>query len=171
MRAWIAGSRDATNRCTPWPPENSTVTDWDYHLELYLTVMERLACHLSQVLLRKTAHFQDSTTISRDEYASDVDELTSSPFLFPYANAPQWNVDILRGSYFDFKQVGPSGGMLPVDTPPMPIVEFTEESQNLGHVLIRLQGYSSANREFGAFRSQFPVTLVFDACFHKKRVL
>lgn len=144
------------------------MADWDYHLELYLTVMERLACNLGQVLQQK--HFtrtrDDSKPELSDDSGDDGDELTSSPFLFPNSNIPQWNVDILRGSYFDLHRDGPSGTIVKA-VPPMPIVEFTKESATTGHVLIRLQGHSVENSEFGLQRSKQPVTMVFDARFPK----
>eukprot|EP00934_Nitzschia_sp_Nitz4_P007337 Nitzschia sp. Nitz4//scaffold10_size219509//132095//133330//NITZ4_001438-RA/size219509-snap-gene-0.399-mRNA-1//-1//CDS//3329532950//7327//frame0 len=141
-------SRDATNRVSPWPPEGSLIEEWDYHLELYLTVMERIASHLGQVLL-KPCHLAEE----------DDDDFTSSPFLFPHATPPRWNVDILRGSYFNLHSQ--KEGIIP----PMPIVEFSEDSKHPGHILIRIQGVSQPNGEFGDFRSPQAVTLTFDACF------
>lgn len=54
---------------------------------------------------------------------------------------------------------------------PFPVVEFVQKKSSLssGHVLIRLQGYPVANKEFGSIgshysRQQQPVSLVFDAC-------
>jgi hypothetical protein len=150
------------------------VDDWDYHLELYLTVMERIACNLGMVLQKKQQLQTVKTTNERkieqsflDDQGDDGDELTSSPFLFPSSNVPQWNVDILRGSYFDLHRDGADGPYKA--TSPMPIVEFTKESENAGHVLIRLQGESTENSEFGSQRSRQPVTLVFDACFRSDR--
>lgn len=160
-------SRDATNSCSPWPPENTSAEDWNYHLELYLTVMERIACHLGLVLQKKqpARTHQGRSELSNDP-GDDGDELTSSPFLFPNSNIPQWNVDILRGSYFDLHKYGPSG-TIDKSVPPMPIVEFSKESESTGHVLIRMQGHSMVNAEFGPQRSKDPVTLVFDARFPK----
>lgn len=162
-------SRDTTNRCGSWPPPNSLVGDWNYHLELYLTVMERMACHLGMVLQKKQVHPLKVDDIEKyGEKGDDGDELTSSPFLFPNSNIPQWNVEILRGFYFDLQKDGPEGTSSN-SIPPLPIVEFRKESENTGHVLIRLQGYSAENIEFGAQRSNQAVTLVFDACFRHER--
>lgn len=131
--------------------------------------MERIACNLGMVLQKKQLQIgkTDRGGVERaflDDRGDDGDELTSSPFLFPNPNVPQWNVDILRGSYFDLYRDGPDGPSKVV--PPMPIVEFTKES---GRVLIRLQGEASENLDFGSQRSRQPVTLVFDACFRSDR--
>jgi hypothetical protein len=158
---FVTDSRDATNRCSPWPPEgnDSSSEAWNYHLELYLTVMERLAFHLGMVLQRK------HTTQPADE-DEDEDDITSSPLLFPSSTTPQWNVDVLRGAYFDLHHRSDSSPPLQ----PFPIVEFTQDSEtNTGHVLIRLQGHAMPNEEFPE-RSQQPVTLVFDACFRKEQI-
>jgi hypothetical protein len=102
------------------------------------------------------------------EKGDDGDELTSSPFLFPNSNIPQWNVEILRGFYFDLHKDTPEGTSCN-NIPPLPIVEFRKVSEDTGHVLIRLQGYSVDNSEFGSQRSNQAVTLVFDACFRNER--
>jgi hypothetical protein len=91
--------------------------------------------------------------------------------LFPSASRtnPHWNVDVLRGAYFDLHQSddGSSGSNIP----PLPIVEFTHDSQTTGHVLIRLQGYPLPNDEFLTGHTPQPITLVFDACFRNKEML
>ena len=138
-----------------------------------------MACHLGLVLQSKHATGSKRPTSTNDDYLTvktsvrnavssddgdDGDELTSSPYLFPNSSSPQWNVDILRGSYFELQKDGPSGVQVQVTTP-MPIIEFTKGAENTGHVLIRLQGLSSNNDAFSLNRSPEPVTLVFDACF------
>jgi hypothetical protein len=97
--------------------------------------------------------------------------------LFPSASRtnPHWNVDVLRGAYFDLHQSddsddGSSSGSNS-NIPPLPIVEFTHDSQTTGHVLIRLQGYPLPNHEFLTGHSPRPITLVFDACFRNKEML
>jgi len=156
-------------------------------MELYLTVMERMAGHLGMVLQKKqllhpvkpTTTTTTTTTMetkpplsSSEEDGGDGDELTSSPFLFPNSNLPQWTVDILRGSYFDLQMDGLTSGTISRDIPPMPIVEFTASKvpEKAGHVTIRLQGQSSeTNINFQHQRSKQPVTLVFDASFRNER--
>lgn len=129
--------------------------------------MERIACHLGMVLQKKhRTRTQERKNSFPEDVGDDGDELTSSPFLFPNSNMPQWNVDILRGSYFELRKDGPSGAVVK-SVPPMPIVEFNKESESTGHVLIRLQGQSTENVDFGDQRSTQPVTLVFDARFPK----
>lgn len=136
--------------------------------------MNRIACHLGMVLQRKQLSTVKKDDMEKyidedhDDKGDDGDELTSSPFLFPNSHTPQWNVEILRGAYYDLHKDGPQG-MVSKNIPPSPIVEFNKESGNTGHVLIRLQGYSENNAEFGSQRSQQPVTLVFDACFREER--
>ncbi len=131
--------------------------------------MERMACHLGMVIQKKQLQPVKTGHLEKyDDKGDDGDELTSSPFLFPNSNIPQWNVDILRGSYFDLHKDGPLG-VVSKNIPPMPIVEFNKESENTGHVLIRMQGYSQDNLEFGTQRSNQPVTLVFDACFRDEK--
>jgi hypothetical protein len=139
-------------------------------MELYLTVMERMAGHLGMVLQKKQLQpLKTTEMLQPEDHDDDGDELTSSPFLFPNSNLPQWNVDILRGSYFDLHKDGPSG-TISKHMAPMPIVEFSKESENTGHVIIRLQGHSSeTNIDFESQRSRQPVTLVFDACFRSER--
>lgn len=157
---------DSTNSCFAWPPDqgsSSRVTvDWDYHMSLYLTVMERLARNLGLILQKKLKR--------QDEGDDDHNEFTSSPLLFPKNQAPHWNVDLLRGTYFDIYHRFPdSNEDMP---PPMPIVEFSHASNDSqttnGHVLIRLQGYAAPNDDFSAQHSRKPVTLVFDACFQSQ---
>lgn len=132
--------------------------------------MERMTGHLGMVLQKKQLPSVKSNGKAAVPEDGDGDELTSSPFLFPNSNAPQWNVDILRGSYFDLRKDGPSGTVAGKSIAPMPIVEFSRESENSGHVILRLQGYSSGtNLDFHNQYSKQPVTLVFDACFRSER--
>jgi hypothetical protein len=151
-------SQSGTNRCTPWPPPETVAVDWNHHLTLYLTVMERLACHLGMVFQRK----HNSPAPSED----DDDDFTSSPLLFPDSpSSPHWNVDVLRGAYFDLHH---SDGSSDSRIPPLPIVEFNHDSETTGHALIRLQGHAMHNHEFSMECSGHPVTLVFDACFRSE---
>ena len=137
--------------------------------------MERMACHLGMVLQKKQVHNPLKVVDDMEKYGGagdDGDELTSSPFLFPNSNIPQWNVEILRGFYFHLQKDGTSsseGETSSHPIPPLPIVEFRKESERTGHVLIRLQGYAAENMEFGSQRSNQAVTLVFDACFRQER--
>jgi hypothetical protein len=163
-------SRNSTNRCSPWPPSTLTAgepssNDWNQNLALYLTVMERIACKLGVVLKREPTRLPGTDQTAED----DDDELTSSPLLFPTL-AAQWNVDVLRGSYYDVHTTTGIEG----ETPPVPIVEWTRSnSSTMGHVLIRLQGHATEDNGLpgkspsgGSQRG--PVTLVFDACFRNE---
>jgi hypothetical protein len=153
-------SGDSKNRCSPWPPPEPLLHDWDYHLTLYLTVMRRLACNLGMVLQGKS-----NSKRARSADDGDSDDFMSSPLLFPSSPpSPQWNVDFLRGAYYDLKHdQGLSRSQHILAT--LPIVEFTRDSRTAGHVLIRLQGSPRPNPEFHSECSRKPVTLVFDACF------
>jgi hypothetical protein len=151
-------SRDATNACFAWPPtqkKNKRLeVEWDYHITLYLTVMERLAKTLGLVLQKKNKRHE-----------SDDDDFVSSSLLFPSNQTLHWNVDLLRGSYFDLSHV--DGKNANADRNWI-IVEFSnarDDTQTTnGHVLIRLQGCASPNADFNVQHSRKPVTLVFDAC-------
>lgn len=156
-------SRDATNKAMSWPPEShGSGVDWEYHMSLYLAVMERLSNTLGLVLQKNLA-----PPFSSEE--ENKDEIMSSPLLFPQSSTPHWNVDILRGSYFELHQSTHSMK----DVPLFPIVEFSQmrdsEVQQNGHILIRLQGTAGPNLEFsGIQNSRQPVSLVFDACFRNE---
>ena len=133
-------SRNSTNRCSPWPPSplaagEPSSNDWNENLSLYLTVMERIACKLGVVLKREPTRLPDAHQAAEDK--DDDDDLTSSPLLFPTSSAPHFNVDVLRGSYYNVHTTTAIEGAIP----PVPIVEWTRSnSSTMGHVLIRLQG-------------------------------
>lgn len=158
-------SREATNQITHWPPNPSLVDDWDYHLELYLTVMERISRHLGAVLQRKPTN-ANKAYLSKPDDGRDDDEITSSPLLFPFSSPPQWNVDISRSINYELARNNESAIVHPA-IPPMPIVEFRDDSERTGHVVIRIQGTSAMNSHFGSDRSRAPVSLVFDAAYRK----
>lgn len=175
--------RDSKNRCHPWPPPSpgaDATHDWDYHLTLYLTVMTRLVSNLGMVLQQggrrrnnnnnegtnvSQQNFAPKNTIMDDEDRSD-DDYTASPLLFPNCSPnPQFNVDILRGAYYDLKHENDdqeegwsfSENEIPIhDIPVLPIVEFKRGDSSMsktssstdGHVLVRLQGYPTRRNEF-----------------------
>lgn len=152
----------------------------------------------------------DNDNLYDDGDDVDLSSLLSSP------PSPIWNVNILRGAYFDFEPIatvvdsinensecseqpkkgternhsvdedrlldgastrvkmGRTGGGDSNRIRPFPVVEFVQQqsSSSSGHVLIRLQGYPVANKEFGNIGSHYaslqhqqqPVSLVFNAC-------
>eukprot|EP00980_Cylindrotheca_fusiformis_P026229 scaffold15521_cov119-Cylindrotheca_fusiformis.AAC.3 len=157
--------RDATNQCSRWPPRDRSSTDWNHHMSLYLTVMERLSKNLGLVMKKTPPSIQDN---EEDEGDNNHNDVVSSPLLFANSNQiPHWNVDILRGSYFDLHHADGRSDSIP----PMPIVEFSHvqnDSETIGHVLIRLQGRALPNDGFHVEHSRKPVTLVFDACFQSE---
>lgn len=156
--------QDGTNRCSQWPIRTST--DWDYHMSLYVAVMERLVKNLGLVLPCRREPFQSKRGQEESEQRNH-DDFTASPLLFPSSNRiPHWNVDILRGGVFQFYDGDDC--TLNDDMTPTPIVEFSHvdnDSEAQGRVLIRLQGKSVPNRAFHFGQSGRRVTLVFDACF------
>jgi len=124
--------------------------------------MERIACQLGMVLQQRK---RTRTTL---DDIGDYDDVTGSPLLFPNSKSPHWNVDVLRGSVFDLQIENQevSDDTLANLIRPFPIVEFTQDSDKSGHVLIRLQGLAMPNPEFQCYTAPLePVTLVFDACF------
>jgi hypothetical protein len=159
--------RDGTNQCSRWPPRVRSNIDWNHQMTLYLTVMERLAKNLGLVMQKKKSP-SPTREDEDDQEDGNQDDIVSSPLLFPSTNQmPHWNVDILRGSYFDLYHVDGSTDSIP----PMPMVEFShiqDDSETIGHVLIRLQGHALPNDEFHVEHSRKPVTLVFDACFRSE---
>lgn len=159
--------RDATNQCSHWPPRVRSSIDWNHQMTLYLTVMERLAKNLGLVMKKRRSRSPNRED-EDDHDACSHDDVVSSPMLFPGSNQmPHWNVDILRGSYFDLYHGDGSTDSIP----PMPIVEFShiqDDSETIGHVLVRLQGRALPNDEFHVEHSRKPVTLVFDACFRSE---
>jgi len=124
--------RDGTNSCFPPPSTNEMsinsrngenyrigeggidCTDWDYNITLYLTVMERLAKSLGQVLKPSSTKNDHGTNLTSfrsnriDNKNSDEDGNFSSPPLLCVPPQPRWSVDILRGAYFDFQPIGNS---------------------------------------------------------------
>ena len=124
--------------------------------------MERLACHLGMVLQKRISKRRDDGHLDLGKYGEgDSDEdITASPLLFPTSNKPHWHVDILRGYHYDLHH-NDGESVMPV----MPIVEFTHDNPNSGHVLIRIQGLPMHNLELVSEPSRQAVTLVFDACF------
>ncbi|CAJ1941518.1 unnamed protein product [Cylindrotheca closterium] len=134
-------------------------------MSLYVAVMERLVKNLGLVLPSRSDALQSEWGEKKNEERK-YDDFTASPLLFPSSNhIPHWNVDILRGGVFKFYD---EDGTSTEDIAPVPIVEFSytdNDSEALGHVLVRLQGRSLPNRAFTAGQSGRRVTLVFDACF------
>ena len=156
--------QDGTNRCSNWPMP--TTVDWDYHMSLYVTVMERLVRNLGLVLAGRS---EPDQSIMGDEESEERNycDVMSSPLLFPNSShIPQWNVGILRGGVFQF--FNGADGKPNDDVKPCPIVELSHlhhDSEILGHLLIRLQGNSLPNRAFHVGKTGRRVSLVFDACF------
>jgi hypothetical protein len=140
-------SREGINAHSAWPSENFDETK---DMELYLTVMNRLANHLSECLKWE---YPPAADPMRDD--DDFTPTTIRTLPRPH----RWNVDILRGSVFP--------GM---HEEPTPIVEWTPREGLLapGHVCIRLQGAPNDTGESLRRKRKSPVTLVFDACYRNQ---
>ena len=170
---------DSSNQLSKWPPprRNSSSQElpssddlssgaWNENLALYLTAMERIACRLATALPREHDKQQIDDVRKSDKFrsrddADDDDDFTSSTALFPASSSlrPDWNVDILRGSYFDLHNQDTPGLNGNDNTrkpssiqPTVPIVEWIQghHPSTLGHVLIRIQGQSAENNAFSS---------------------
>ena len=147
---------DSSNRLQKWPPP-STQEAWNDHMALYLTAMERIACKLALALPREHDFNIKSSRHNKDD-SDDDDDFTSSTALFPSISSikPDWNVDILRGSYFDLHQQDSSGSSgsecIHNIQSAVPIVEWVQgyHPSTLGHVLVRIQGYPMNNIAFAS---------------------
>lgn len=141
--------RDGTNRASPWNAQEDSLQP---SMELYLTVMNRLAAHLGVVL------------IDQDDDDDDDDDKTSSSSSVSTTTTPisHWNVDILRGLAYPPQLISAS-----LD----PVVEWMPRKGIAapGHVCLRLQGVADVDVESELTaprrKKRLPVTLVFDACF------
>jgi hypothetical protein len=139
-------AKDGTNAHSAWPARN---VDETMDMELYLTVMNRLANHLSECL--QWEYPQSADPVDDDDFTPTTIRTLPRPH--------RWNVDILRGSVFP--------GM---EEEPTPIVEWTPREGLLapGHVCIRLQGAPNYTGESLRRKKKSPVTLVFDACYRNQ---
>jgi hypothetical protein len=128
--------------------ENSTVQQ---EMLLYLTVMNRMTCILSQVLWIK----EEEAAVASEEESDDDDDDDDDDFVPSVISStpaiPQhWKVELSRGQE-DMQQ---ECQVL------LPIVEFmvAEKKQSAGRILIRLSGR-------GAKNTSESTTLVFHASF------
>jgi hypothetical protein len=104
------------------------VSDWNHHLELFLTVMEKFTNPFDKMFqidisapTKKNTQEEEhnsmksmtttTTTTAKpppiDKYREDDNDFTSSSLLYPSHLPPRWNVGILRGSYYDIGTVQP----------------------------------------------------------------
>ena len=137
-------ARDGGNTHASWDQDS---IDECIDMELYLTVMNRLANHLSECL-----NWNNPPPVACD---LENDDFTPTP-MRTSPRPRRWNVDILRGSVF------PN-----MEEELTPIIEWTPREGSLapGHVCIRLQGAPNYTGESLRRKKKSPVTLVFDACY------
>ena len=143
------------NRVIPWPIDN--VSDWEYDLQLYWTVMNRIATRLGLPVLLKQPQAtvlpkpETSTRRPRADYNAPV--LLNNSML----NVPphHWRVKFSRDLHFSTDQFPTSRSHL------YPVIEWTplEGVATPGHVCIRLQGQSTNGN------GDTPISLSFDASF------
>ena len=146
----IVRSAGGVNRAEPFPPADPDNVDWEYQMELYLTVMTRMTSVLSDIL------WPDNPIPEENEEEDDDDFVRSSTM--SVAKPCRWNVELLRGTG------NPSISML------TPIVEWTppEGDSKLGQMCIQLRGLPTApHPKPSNKRRQKPVevTLIFRAFF------
>lgn len=142
------------NRVITWPLDD--ITDWEYDLQLYWTVMNRIATRLGLPVLLKQpqAILPMPETLTRRPRAD-----YNAPLLLNNSmlNVPphHWRVKFCKDLYF-------SSDQFPTDRSHLyPVIEWTplEGVATPGHVCIRLQGQSTMGK------ADTPVSLCFDASF------
>ena len=141
-------AKDGTSTHSSWSSDDS---DESIGMELYLTVMDRLAKNLSECLN------WDHPPVAADGVGEDNDFIAVPMHALPHPH--RWNVDILRGSVFPA-----------MEEELTPVIEWIprEGSMAPGHVCIRLQGIPIYTGDSLRRKKKSHVTLVFDACFRKQ---
>jgi hypothetical protein len=151
---YVRDMETGENRVISWPLDD--VTDWEYDLQLYWTVMNRIACRLGLPVLLK----QPQVTLPKPEILARQPRVDNNAPTIPsnsLLNVPphHWRVKFSRDLYF-------SSNQFPTDRSYFyPVIEWTplEGIATPGHVCIRLQGQST--RASG----DSPISLSFDASF------
>lgn len=148
------------NRVISWPIDN--VADWEYDLQLYWTVMNRIATRLGLPVLLKQpqATLPKPDTLNRRPRADyNYPVILNNSML----NVPphHWRVKFSRDSYFSIDQFPTTRSHL------YPVIEWTplEGVATPGHVCIRLQGQSSRGI------NELPISLCFDASFRSNATI
>lgn len=149
------------NRAESWPLENGV--HWEDDLQLYWTVMNRIATRLGLAVLLKRAktvqaYAENRTTTSSIDYSMSVSPSNSLLKTPPH----HWKVQFSRQWHFASEQLPPvntRGSQL------YPVLEWAplEGVAAPGHVCVRLQGLASTDND--AASTTLPVSLCFDACF------
>ena len=155
----VRDAETGENRVITWPIDN--VSDWEYDLQLYWTVMNRIATRLGLPVLLKQPQVtvpkpETSTRRPRADY--NIPAILNNSML----NVPphHWRVKFSRESYFLIEQ-------FPTDRSHLyPVIEWTplEGVATPGHVCIRLQGASRSD-------GNAPISLCFDASFRSNAAL
>jgi hypothetical protein len=152
--------------------DNGFFIDWDHHLELYLTVMQNFANPLGKIFDftgappptnnngkghddENASSSQRATNNSRPppidkyDFENDADgyDLAASPLLFD-SPPPRWNVDILRGKYYDLQLVPPMD--MDHDNTMVGTVTDKRVRRNDQHGSMDDTSYFSANNELQA---------------------
>lgn len=142
-------AKDGSSTHSLWSSDDS---DESIGMELYLTVMDRLAKNLSECL-----NWDYPPVVVANAAGEDDDFIEAPMHALPHPH--RWNVDILRGSVFPA-----------MEEELTPVIEWIPREGTMapGHVCIRLQGVPTHTRDSLRRKKKSPVTLVFDACFRKQ---
>jgi hypothetical protein len=153
------------NRAVSWPLEGGV--HWEDDLQLYWTVMNRIATRLGLAVLLKRP--RDTQSYDKDRPTSSTDNsLSVSPSNSLLKTPPHhWKVEFSRNWHFASEQLPPvntRGSQL------YPILEWAplEGVASPGHVCIRLQGLASTDNDTV---EAIPVSLCFDACFRSNTAM
>jgi hypothetical protein len=142
---------DRESRLEPWPCDDNN-NKWHHPMQLYLTVMNRIAEKLSHVLWHGAVPPMDTCNEEDDDFVLSADPSTTT--------LHHWKVDFLRG-----------GSENPSDSFLTPIVEWTlpEKHTDSGRISIRLRGQPSRAQKPTLHRRRkkapLEVTLIFHATF------
>ena len=155
----VRDAETGENRVITWPISDSM--DWGYDLQLYWTVMNRIATRLGLPVLLQ----QPQATISKPEVSTrrlraeyNIPALLHSSML--HVPPHHWRVKFSRDWHFSPHQFPTARSHI------YPVVEWTplEGVATPGHVCIRLQGLVSTSND------PIPISLCFDASFRSNSV-
>jgi hypothetical protein len=161
QRSHVRDLRTGENKVVPWPLDGED--HWKDDLQLYWTVMNRIATRLGLAVLlkrpREVAIDQDSTS-SQPSFSDHFNQTFSSSNSLLKTPPHHWKVEFTRQWQFATQQLPPGG-----KSHLYPILEWAplDGVATPGHVCIWLQGLSSAKYSGAALQ----VSLCFDACFRR----
>jgi hypothetical protein len=146
------------NRAVPWPLEDGV--HWEDDLQLYWTVMNRIATRLGLAVLLKRPRDLPPYYENNQRNSSTEDRMPMAPSNSLLKTPPHhWKVEFSREWHFAPEQLPPVNTRR---SQLYPILEWAplDGVAAPGHVCIRLQGTSSIDD-----MESLAVSLSFDACF------